>query len=103
MSLTRVPPQIVTAFALAGTLAFDPLNDTLTGSNGQRFKLKPPVGNEFPAQGFEAGKETFVAPPEDGSKVKVEVNPQSKRLQLLQPFPKCEGGGKGWCCWLTIL
>lgn len=82
--------QIVTAFALAGSLDFDPVNGELKTADGRSVKLKPPTGNEFPARGFDSGKETFVAPPEDGSKVKVQVEPRSKRLQLLQPFAPCE-------------
>ncbi len=32
-------PELVTAFALAGRLSFNPMQDTLTGSDGQPFKL----------------------------------------------------------------
>ncbi len=35
-------PEIVTAYALAGRLSFNPLTDTLTGADGRPFKLKLP-------------------------------------------------------------
>src|SRR6266508_333243 len=34
-------PELVTAFALAGRLSFNPLTDTLTGADGQPFRLEP--------------------------------------------------------------
>ena len=42
-------PQIVTALALAGRLDFNPETDTLTGSDGNSFKLDSPFGDELPA------------------------------------------------------
>jgi aconitate hydratase len=36
-------PEIVTAFALAGRLSFDPRTDALVGSDGQPFHLDPPT------------------------------------------------------------
>jgi aconitate hydratase len=63
-------PEIVTALALAGTLDFNPLQDELTGSDGTKFKLKPPTGDELPKKGFDRGQETYQHPPPDGSKLK---------------------------------
>ena len=40
--------QIVTALALAGTLEFNPETDSLTGTNGEKFKLDSPYGDELP-------------------------------------------------------
>ena len=34
--------------ALAGDLRFNPLTDSLTGANGEKFKLEPPTGDELP-------------------------------------------------------
>ena len=36
-------PEIVVAYALAGTLAFDPLGDEIEAESGERFKLEPPA------------------------------------------------------------
>ncbi|KJE93284.1 aconitase 2 [Capsaspora owczarzaki ATCC 30864] len=84
-------PEIVTAMAIAGSLAFNPETDTLTDKNGKPFKLQPPTGDELPARGFDAGEDTYQGPPADGSNVKVDVDPKSARLQLLSPFNKWDG------------
>jgi aconitate hydratase len=79
-------PEIVTAFALAGKLTFNPLTDTLINEKGEAVKLDEPKGNELPANGFSKGAEGFVDPAEDGSKVQVYIDPSSQRLQKLFPF-----------------
>ncbi|KAM9463148.1 aconitate hydratase, mitochondrial-like [Clarias gariepinus] len=84
-------PGIVTALAIAGTLKFNPEVDYLTASNGEKFKLQPPTGDELPARDFDPGQDTYQHPPADGSGLKVDVNPQSNRLQLLEPFDKWNG------------
>ncbi|MDZ4861541.1 MAG: aconitate hydratase [Candidatus Hydrogenedentes bacterium] len=85
-------PELTTALALAGRLDFNPLTDTLTGSDGKPFKLTPPSGEELPKKGFACEDPGYVAPAADGSKVDVSVKPGSDRLQLLDPFAKWEGG-----------
>ncbi|MDH4075526.1 MAG: aconitate hydratase [Acidimicrobiia bacterium] len=84
-------PETVMALALAGTVDFDPLNDTLTAPDGTEVHLDVPVGVELPPQGFDAGESGFVAPPEDGSSITVQVDPNSDRLQLLEPFKPWDG------------
>ncbi|XP_071960231.1 aconitate hydratase, mitochondrial-like [Antedon mediterranea] len=84
-------PEITTALALAGDLSFNPETDELTGSDGKKFKLQSPFGDELPSQGFDPGQDTYQAPPGDGSGVQVDVDPASKRLQLLTPFDKWDG------------
>jgi len=84
-------PEIVTAYALAGRLSFNPLTDTLTNNKGEKVRLEPPTGVELPARGFDAGDSGYVAPASDGSKVQVLVDPKSDRLQLLSPFVKWDG------------
>ncbi len=85
-------PEIVTAMALAGKLSFNPLTDTLTGADGKPFKLDPPkVAPEVPAKNFARGKADYTAPPADGSRIKLSVDPNSKRLQLMQPWPAWDG------------
>lgn len=84
-------PEIVTAFAIAGDLTFNPLTDTLTNKDGQQVKLDEPRGIELPTQGFAVEDAGYVAPAEDGSKVQVVVDPASDRLQLLEGFKPWEG------------
>jgi aconitate hydratase len=84
-------PEIVTALAIAGRLSFNPLTDTLKDSNGNDVLLTPPFGAELPSEGFDKGESGFEAPPKDGNKVEVTINPASERLQLLTPFNKWDG------------
>uniref|UniRef100_A0A665WD89 Aconitate hydratase, mitochondrial n=1 Tax=Echeneis naucrates TaxID=173247 RepID=A0A665WD89_ECHNA len=84
-------PEIVTALALAGTLDFNPETDYLTAPNGEKFKLEPPSGDELPSRDFDPGQDTYQHPPAESSSVKVDVNPSSNRLQLLEPFDKWHG------------
>ena len=84
-------PEIVTALALAGSISFNPLTDKLKNAQGEEVLLKEPTGFELPPKGFEVGDAGYQAPAADGSKVSVVVNPESKRLQLLEPFKPWEG------------
>lgn len=84
-------PELVTALAIAGDLTFNPITDTLTNDKGEQVKLDEPTGMELPAKGFAVEDAGYQAPAEDGSKVNVQVDPASKRLQLLDPFAAWEG------------
>ena len=84
-------PDTVIALALAGRLDFDPTTDTITAPDGSQVSLAAPVGEVLPKNGYDAGAETFVAPPADGSSIEVVVDPTSERLQLLEPFDKWDG------------
>ncbi|CDS05675.1 Putative Aconitate hydratase, mitochondrial [Lichtheimia ramosa] len=84
-------PEITTAMAIAGDMTFNPMTDTLIGADGKPFKLQPPSGDELPRNGYDAGENTYQAPPEDRSQVNVAVSPESNRLQLLKPFDKWDG------------
>jgi len=84
-------PEMATVYALAGDIRFDPRKDTLTDAKGQPFKFKSPYGDELPERNFDAGENTFQAPPKDGSNVQVIVDPKSDRLQLLTPFNAWDG------------
>ena len=84
-------PDTVIALALAGRLDFNPATDTLTAPDGSQVKLDPPKGDILPAKGYDAGEDTFTAPPADGSNITVAVSPTSDRLQLLQPFGAWDG------------
>ena len=84
-------PELTTAFAIAGKLTFNPLTDYLINKAGEKVKLDEPSGIENPAKGFEVKDKGYQAPLEDGSKVEVIVKPDSKRLQLLEPFQPFSG------------
>lgn len=84
-------PEIVAALTIAGDLCFNPLKDSLTNEKGEQVKLQEPTGYELPVKGFAVEDAGYVAPVEDGSKVTVSINPDSKRLQELKPFPKWDG------------
>ncbi|HZK63971.1 MAG TPA: aconitate hydratase [Puia sp.] len=84
-------PEIVTAFAIAGDLRFNPLKDTLRNDLGEDVMLDEPTGFELPPKGFSVDDPGYQAAAKDGSKVKIVVNPDSQRLQLLEPFKAWEG------------
>jgi len=84
-------PAMVTALALAGDLTFNPITDTLMNEDGVAVKLDPPTAVELPPNGFGCEDPGYQAPAEDGSGVEVLVDPDSKRLQLLEPFAPNEG------------
>jgi aconitate hydratase len=75
------------------TLSFNPLSDPIDDGKGGRFTLSPPKpAPEIPAQGFVFKAEGYVAPPDKPTGLEVKVRDDSKRLQLLQPFPGWDGG-----------
>ncbi len=84
-------PEIVTAFAIAGDLTFNPLTDKLKNEDGIEVMLDEPVGVELPPTGFDVEDAGYQAPAVDGSKVEINVLPDSNRLQLLEPFAAWEG------------
>jgi aconitate hydratase len=85
-------PEIVTAYALAGRLSFNPITDSLSGADGKPFKLTPPkAAPEVPTRNFDRGRPAYVTPPEDGSGITLHVDPRSERLQLMEPWPGWDG------------
>lgn len=84
-------PEIVTALTIAGDLSFNPLTDYLVNEDGEKVKLDEPQGIEMPVKGFSVEDNGYQAPVKDGSKVEVNVNPASERLQLLTPFTPWTG------------
>ncbi len=82
-------PELVMALGIAGRLDFNPLVDELTTPSGKKIKLAPPQAPELPAKGFVADPDGYQAPA--GRTAKVEVAPNSDRLQILEPFNKWNG------------
>lgn len=86
-------PEIVTALAIAGRLSFNPMTDSLTAADGSTFTLTPPEpAPEVPADGFDGGRSSYVAPPADGGDIALTVDPESERIQLMHPWPAWDGG-----------
>jgi aconitate hydratase len=85
-------PELVTAFAAAGRLSFNPLTDSLVGADGTTFKLEPPQPSpEVPVDNFARGRIAYVAPPSDGTSIVLTIDPDSQRLQRLEPWPAWDG------------
>ena len=84
-------PEIVSALTIAGDLCFNPLKDTLTNEKGEQVKLAEPKGYELPLKGYAVDDAGYIAPPADGSKVVVNIDPASKRLQKLEAFKAWDG------------
>jgi aconitate hydratase len=84
-------PEITAAYALAGSLSFNPLTDEVAVDGGG-FKLQPPApAPDLPAEGFVRDTEGYLAPPENGTGIDVVIAESSKRLQRLEPFAAWNG------------
>jgi aconitate hydratase len=79
-------PEVVVAYALAGTLEFNPLTDPIAGE-----LIPAPQGERLPASGFATNVTGFHAPPSDRHGVEVIIDPNSERLQRLEPFAPWDG------------
>jgi aconitate hydratase len=85
-------PEIVMAYGLAGTLAWNPLTDPVTAPDGTTWRLAPPKkAPELPPAGFVRDVAGYEAPAPDGASVEVKVAKGSQRLELLEPFPAWDG------------
>ena len=82
-------PEIVTALTIAGKLSFNPISDNIVLDNGEEFTFDAPQGSELPTEGFAKIKtsdfDSFEIP---DSEKEINIHPDSKRLQLLEPFEK---------------
>ncbi|CAK4027528.1 aconitate hydratase, mitochondrial [Lecanosticta acicola] len=106
-------PELVTAMSYSGRTDFNPMTDSITTSDGKKFRFQPPSGIDLPSKGFESGNPLFQpTAPIPNPDVSVAVDPNSDRLALLEPFepfPQGELSGlrvlvkvKGQCTTDTI-
>ena len=84
-------PEMVMAIALSGNLDFNPITDNLISENGDKVVLDPPFGDELPSNGFDCEDNGYIEPPIDGSDIQIKIDPDSKRLQLLEAFSPWDG------------
>jgi aconitate hydratase len=82
---------MVAAIAISGKLDFNPITDNLVNEAGEAVRLSEPHGIELPESGFDVEDPGYQAPVEDGSGIQINVAPDSKRLQLLEPFSPWDG------------
>ena len=80
-------PEMIIALALGGNLSFNPITDTLTAADGSEFKLEPPApAPEVPPNGFKIPTGIYLEPSKNPESVEVIIDPNSSRLQKLEPF-----------------
>ena len=85
-------PELVTALALGGNLSFNPLNDSLIASDGTKFTLDPPErAPDVPDREFVNVEDIYLPPSENPDAVQVLIDPESERLQKLEPFTAWNG------------
>jgi aconitate hydratase len=84
-------PEIVTALAIAGDLTFNPVTDFLINRKGEKVTLAEPSGFDLPPDGFADFESGLQEPSMDKTKISVIINPDSERLQVLDPFPVWDG------------
>lgn len=84
-------PEMVAAIAISGRLDFNPMTDTLKNDKGEDVMLNEPTGMELPSAGFDVKDNGYQPPSEDGSHIEVVIDPNSKRLQILEPFAPWDG------------
>lgn len=84
-------PEVVAALTIAGDLCFNPLTDTLVNDKGEQVRLQEPKGYELPINGFDVKDAGYVAPVADGSKIEINIDTASNRLQKLEAFKPWDG------------
>ena len=84
-------PEMVMAVALSGSLDFNPITDNLISEDGHKVILDPPFGDELPSNGFDCEDNGYIEPPIDGSDIEIKIDPDSKRLQILEAFSPWDG------------
>lgn len=82
-------PEVAVAFALGGRLSADPTASPVGGDNGDGFVLEPPgPAADIPSDGFIGQRYGYEPPADDPDAVTVAIDPESERLEALEPFPE---------------
>jgi len=84
-------PGMAAALAVSGDVGFNPEVDSLLGADGKTFLLNPPHPPALPPGGLAAAKDAFVPPKIGNEGIEVKIDPDSDRLELLQPFEPWDG------------
>ncbi len=84
-------PEIVTALAIAGSLTFNPLTDTLVNEDGIAVKLAEPKGYDLPLNGFGAVDNGYKKSDKTSGNATVIIDSKSDRLQYLTSFEEWSG------------
>lgn len=84
-------PEIVAAIAFSGSLAFNPLTDILTNSEGREVKLSEPEGINLPEDVISGAETGYQAPAKTGNTKEINIAADSERLQALVPFEEWDG------------
>ena len=79
-------PEVVTVYALAGSLSADPIKNGVVSDSGEAVMLEAPQAPELPAKGFDGSGAGYQAPPDSTAGIEVQVDFNSERLALLEPF-----------------
>ena len=86
-----VSPEMAVAYAISGKLGFNPEKDSVKDINGNDVMLNAPSFDALPKNGFVECDKGLIPPVENGDNIKVEIDPNSSRLQILKPFEKWDG------------
>jgi len=84
-------PEIVTALTIAGKLTFNPMTDSLLNSDGRLVRLAEPRGLNLPPGGFKIPVKKPARKSKRKTSEEIFINPDSKRLQMLEPFREWDG------------
>ena len=80
-------PEMVMVLGLSGRLDFNPMTDSLTDEDGNKWKLEAPeIAPDIPEDGFVLTRDGYQGPAENAEAIDIIVSPESRRLQLLTPF-----------------
>ncbi len=83
-------PEIVTALSFSGDLSFDPRKDYLKNKLGKYVKFEEPTSSNFnKSKNFKCIG--YIKPLGPSKNIKVKINKNSKRIQILEPFTSWDG------------
>ncbi len=80
-------PEIVTALIFSGDLTFDPIRDSLKNEMGEYVKFEEPISMNMPILRNYNLSELGYEDPKNNNNIDIKIDSNSKRLQVLSPFP----------------